>query len=130
MAPSRSASYFTTRSLKAMRIIAGARRLLRNQPRPRSRSTTAKNNKESLMSLPQAAITFLNHNAATNSAAPPKAEDDLFQIGALDSFALVDFINVLEEHCGIKVPDADVNAETFRTIEAVERYVAARNETC
>ena len=82
------------------------------------------------MSLPQAAITFLNHNAATNSAAPPKAEDDLFQVGALDSFALVDFINVLEEHCGIKVPDADVNAETFRTIEAVERYVAARNETC
>ena len=116
--------------VKAMRIIAGARRLLRNQPRPRSRSTNAKNNRESLMSLPQAAITFLNHNAATNSAAPPRAEDDLFQIGALDSFALVDFINVLEEHCGIKVPDADVNAETFRTIEAVERYVAARNETC
>jgi acyl carrier protein len=82
------------------------------------------------MSLPQAAITFLNHNAATNSAAPPKADDDLFQIGALDSFALVDFVNVLEEHCGIKVPDADVNAETFRSIEAVERYVAARNETC
>jgi acyl carrier protein len=82
------------------------------------------------MSLPQAAISFLNHNAATNSAAPPNAEDDLFQLGALDSFALVDFVNVLEEHCGIKVPDADVNAETFRTIEAVERYVAARNETC
>src|SRR5260370_6546044 len=72
-----------------MRIIAGARRLLRNQPRPRSRSRNAKNKKESLMSLPQAAITFLNHNAATNSAAPPKAEDDLFQIGALDSFALL-----------------------------------------
>ncbi|HSP62498.1 MAG TPA: acyl carrier protein [Pyrinomonadaceae bacterium] len=82
------------------------------------------------MSLPQAAITFLNQNAATNSAAPPKAGDDLFQVGALDSFALVDFVNVLEEYCGIKVPDADVNVDTFRTIEAVERYVAARNETC
>ncbi len=82
------------------------------------------------MSLPQAALAFLNDNAASNSAPPPKAGDDLFQIGALDSFALVDFVNVLEESCGIKVPDVDVNAETFRSIEAVERYVCARNETC
>ena len=38
------------------------------------------------MSLPQAAITFLNDNAAVNGAAAPQAGDDLFQIGALDSF--------------------------------------------
>jgi len=82
------------------------------------------------MSLPQAAITFLNDNAAINGAAPPQDADDLFQLGALDSFALVDFVTVLEEHSGIRVPDRDVTAETFRTIEAIERYVAARNETC
>lgn len=81
------------------------------------------------MSLPPAAITFLNDNAAINGAAPPQAGDDLFQLGALDSFALVDFVTVLEEHSGIRVPDADVNANTFRTIETIERYVAARNET-
>jgi acyl carrier protein len=82
------------------------------------------------MSLPQAAISFLNDNAMMNGAATPQACDDLFQTGALDSFALVDFVTVLEEHSGIRVPDADVNADTFRTIEAIERYVAARNETC
>ncbi len=81
------------------------------------------------MSLPQAAITFLNDNAANNGAPPPLAGDDLFQLGALDSFALVDFVTVLEEHSGIRIPDADVNANTFRTIETIERYVAARNET-
>jgi acyl carrier protein len=81
------------------------------------------------MSLPQAAITFLNDNAAVNGAAPPQTGDDLFQIGALDSFALVDFVTVLEEHCGIQVPDRDVKIETFRTIEAVERYVSRLNET-
>ena len=81
------------------------------------------------MSLPQAAITFLNDNAAINGAAPPQAGDDLFQLGALDSFALVDFVTVLEEHSGIRIPDADVNADTFRTLETIERYIAARNET-
>lgn len=78
------------------------------------------------MSLPQTAIDFLNEGAANNGAPQPGAADDLFQLGALDSFALVDFVTMLEEHCAIKVPDADVSAETFRTIEAIERYVAAR----
>ena len=44
------------------------------------------------MSLPSAAITLLNDNAAINGAVPPQAGDDLFQLGALDSFALVDFV--------------------------------------
>ena len=78
------------------------------------------------MSLPQAAITFVNENAESNGAQPPAQADDLFRLGALDSFALVDFVTVLEEHCGIHVPDADVNPANFRTIELIERYVATR----
>jgi acyl carrier protein len=78
------------------------------------------------MSLPQPAIDFLNQNARANGLEQPGAADDLFQSGALDSFALVDFVNVLESTSGIKVPDADVNAENFRTIEAIEAYVAAQ----
>ena len=78
------------------------------------------------MSLPQAAITFVNENAEINGAQPPAHADDLFRIGALDSFALVDFVTVLEEHCGINVPDADVSPANFRTIELIERYVAGR----
>jgi acyl carrier protein len=78
------------------------------------------------MSLPQPAIDFLNEAADSNGALQPGAVDDLFELGALDSFALVDFVTVLEEHCGIKVPDPDINPANFRTIEAIERYVAAR----
>jgi len=78
------------------------------------------------MSLPQPAIDFLNDAADSNGALQPGAVDDLFELGALDSFALVDFVTVLEEHCGIKVPDPDINPTNFRTIEAIERYVAAR----
>jgi len=77
------------------------------------------------MQLPEAVIEFLNQNAENNGAAQPGPGDDLFQLGALDSFALVDFITVLEEHCGIKVPDADVNPANFCTLEAIERYVEA-----
>jgi len=78
------------------------------------------------MSLPQAAITFLNDNADNNVADRPDISDDLFKSGALDSFALVDFVTVLEEHCGINIPDRDINPATFRTIEAIERYVQSR----
>jgi acyl carrier protein len=47
-------------------------------------------------------------------------------MGALDSFALVDFIGVLEDETGIKVPDADVKATNFQTLEAIESYVETR----
>jgi len=78
------------------------------------------------MPLPQPAIDFLNDNATSNGAPQPGAVDDLFEMGALDSFALVDFVTVLEEHCGITVPDPDISPANFRSIEAIERYVAAR----
>ena len=75
------------------------------------------------MSLPEAAMTFLNVNAESNGAGLPSLGQDLFKSGALDSFALVDFVGVLEENCGISIPDADVSPNNFRTIEAIERYV-------
>lgn len=75
------------------------------------------------MSLPQAVIAFLNDNARSNGGVPPSANDDLFKLGALDSFALIDFVTVLEEHCEIKIPDTDVVTENFRTIAEVERYL-------
>ncbi|HYY58480.1 MAG TPA: phosphopantetheine-binding protein [Pyrinomonadaceae bacterium] len=66
----------------------------------------------------------LNENAERAGVEQPKTGDDLFQMGVLDSFALVDFVTLLEEQCGIKVPDADVNPANFQTIEAIEKYVA------
>jgi acyl carrier protein len=75
------------------------------------------------MSLPQGVIDFLNESAQNNGAEQPGAGDDLFKMGVLDSFALVDFVTVLEQECGIKIPDSDVNPANFETIERIERYV-------
>lgn len=78
------------------------------------------------MSLPQGVIDYLNDNAQQQGAEQPKAGDDLFKMGVLDSFALVDFVTVLEEETGIKVPDSDVNPANFQNIEAIEHYVESR----
>lgn len=78
------------------------------------------------MALPEPVLDYLNDAARGAGATPPKEADDLFKAGVLDSFALVDFLAVLEEHTGIKVPDADVNPSNFQTIQAVERYVESR----
>ena len=78
------------------------------------------------MSLPQGVIDYLKDNAQQQGAEQPGAGDDLFKMGVLDSFALVDFVTVLEDETGIKVPDSDVNPANFQTIEAIERYVESR----
>jgi acyl carrier protein len=78
------------------------------------------------MRLPQTVIDFLNTNAEANGAAVPSPSEDLFATGTLDSFALVDFITLLEEHCEIRVPDTEVIPANFRTIEAISSYVATR----
>ncbi len=75
------------------------------------------------MALPQGLIDFLHEKAQQEGVAPPGPDEDLFVKGVLDSFTLVDFVTVLEEHCGIKVPDSDVNPANFKSISAIERYV-------
>jgi acyl carrier protein len=78
------------------------------------------------MALPQGVIDYLNESAQREGLDEPKEGDDLFRMGVLDSFALVDFISVLEEECGIKIPDGDVNPGNFQSREAIERYLETR----
>jgi acyl carrier protein len=78
------------------------------------------------MTLPKAVLDFLSEKAIEAHTAQLKADDDLFKIGVLDSFNLVDFISILEEECGISVPDADVVPVNFHSINAIERYVKSR----
>jgi acyl carrier protein len=78
------------------------------------------------MALSQGVIDFLNESARSNGAEQPSSGDDLFQMGVLDSFALVDFVTVLEQETGISVPDGDVNPANFQTIEQIERYVESK----
>ena len=75
------------------------------------------------MALPEGLLEHLKETAASKGADMPDAQTDLFQAGVLDSFALVDFITALEEHCGISIPDADINPAKFRTLAEIENYV-------
>lgn len=78
------------------------------------------------MTLPKVLLDFLNRKAKEAYVEQPKADDDFFKMGILDSFTLVDLIIVLEEECGIKVPDADVIAANFQSINAIERYIESQ----
>jgi acyl carrier protein len=78
------------------------------------------------MTLPAAVLAYLNERAKSVGVARPGEEDDLFKMGVLDSFALVDLISILEQKCGITIPDTDVNAAHFQSINAIERYVESR----
>lgn len=78
------------------------------------------------MALPQGVTDYLNERAQSANVKQPAAGDDLFSTGVLDSFELINFVTVIEEQCGIKVPDADVIPVNFQTIETIERYVEAR----
>lgn len=80
------------------------------------------------MALPNAVLSYLNDSAKSAGVALSGPDEDLFKSGVLDSFALVDFITILEQHSGIRVPDSDVNALNFQTIESIERYVDSRKD--
>lgn len=78
------------------------------------------------MALPEGVIGYLNENAEREGVAAPEVSDDLFKLGVLDSFTLVDLVSILEEQFNIKIGDSDVNPENFRSIEVIERYVDSR----
>lgn len=78
------------------------------------------------MTMPKAVLDFLAKNARQANVAQPEASDDLFKMGILDSFNVVDLVSILEEECGIEIPDVDVNAATFQSINAMEHYVESR----
>ena len=78
------------------------------------------------MALPEGVLSYLNENAEREGVTAPQAEDDLFKLGVLDSFTLVDFVSLLEEQYSIKISDSDVSPENFRSIEVIEQYVDSR----
>jgi acyl carrier protein len=65
-------------------------------------------------------------NSITKKEVSPGSEDSLFVSGLLDSFALTDFVAALEEEFGIAIPDSDLSARKFDTINKVSAYVSAK----
>lgn len=58
----------------------------------------------------------------------PGQDESLFASGLLDSFALTDFVSGLEEEFGVTVPDSDLSARKFDTIDKVSAYVSAKTK--
>jgi acyl carrier protein len=56
----------------------------------------------------------------------PAPDESLFASGLLDSFALTDFVGGLEEEFGVTIPDSDLSARRFDTIDKVAAYLASR----
>jgi acyl carrier protein len=63
----------------------------------------------------------------SGKTAAPAADESLFVSGLLDSFALTDFVAGLEEEFGISIPDSDLSARKFDTIQKVDAYIAAKS---
>jgi acyl carrier protein len=56
----------------------------------------------------------------------PGADESLFASGLLDSFALTDFVSGLEEEFGVSIPDSDLSARRFDTLDKIAAYLSAR----
>ena len=80
------------------------------------------------MTLPEPVLDFLKERSEDAGAAPPQRDDDPFKLGVLDSFALVEFLTIVEDNCGIKIPDSDVNAANFQSIAVIENYLEQRKQ--
>jgi acyl carrier protein len=79
-----------------------------------------------MSNLPQSIVEFIHASAENAGVEYPDRSTDLFKAGVLDSFALVDFVSLVEEQCGFRVPDKDVNPGIFRTLANIESYIAER----
>ena len=62
--------------------------------------------------------------AATKGPLDPA--ESLFDSGVLDSFALPELVAALEQAFGIKIPDSDLNADTFESVSKIAAYI----QTC
>ncbi len=58
----------------------------------------------------------------------PGPDESLFGSGLLDSFALPDFVSGLEAEFAVTVPDSDLSARKFDTIEKVETYLEGKGK--
>lgn len=50
----------------------------------------------------------------------------LFDAGVLDSFALPELVVALEREFDFKIPDSDLSAQTFESVNRIASYVRMR----
>jgi acyl carrier protein len=55
-----------------------------------------------------------------------KADEPLISSGVIDSFSLVDVALLVEDTYGVHIDDAELNAETFDTLNQLAELIRAR----
>lgn len=75
--------------------------------------------------LDDAVRAFLARETRT-PAASIGPDTALVSSGLLDSVGLVRLATLLERRLGIRIPDRDVTAEHFDTLERIEAYIGRR----
>ncbi len=55
-----------------------------------------------------------------------KPDQPLLSSGLIDSFSLVDMALFVEDTFGVHIDDAELNADTFDTLEALAALIASR----
>ena len=65
--------------------------------------------------------------SVANKPVNPGADESLFTSGLLDSFALADFVSGLEQEFSVTIPDSDLSARKFDTINKVAAYLASKS---
>ena len=78
--------------------------------------------------LPETVLNYLQQSAKQARTELPAYNASLFSAGVLDSFALVDFVALLETECGIRVADAELRPENFDTMAKVETFIVRAKE--
>jgi D-alanine--poly(phosphoribitol) ligase subunit 2 len=71
-------------------------------------------------------LTILQAVAQSKQPIAIGPDASLFDAGVLDSFRLLDLVLALEEAFGIKIPDADLTAQTFESVNRIATYVQSR----
>jgi acyl carrier protein len=55
-----------------------------------------------------------------------KPDEPLISSGLIDSFSLVDLALIVEDDFGVRIDDAELNAETFDTLDALVKLIESR----
>jgi acyl carrier protein len=65
--------------------------------------------------------------AVAHTRGPVAPAESLFDTGVLDSFALPELVAALEQAFAIKIPDSDLNADTFESVDKITAYIQTRS---
>lgn len=55
-----------------------------------------------------------------------KPDEPLISSGLIDSFSLVDLAIIVEDEYGVRIDDAELNADTFDTLDALVKLIESK----